>query len=305
MYQNNKAYYTLDSYFRQIFNSKVIKIALDLGASCPNIDGTLSTGGCSFCDNIGKDYSIRRNTLSEQFYDGVKRIAAKWSNGLYMPYFQSNTNTYMSVEKLRNSVNEVIGLDKTIGISISTRPDCISEEMLDYLDELNNQTFLIAELGLQSANDDTLRQINRGHDFSAFEKCFGRLKARNIKVCVHIIDGLIGETKKDMLETARKLAKLKPDFLKIHLMYFVKGTLDTQRLQESKIRPLEKNEYIDILVSQLELMPPTTVIERLTGDADRRTLIAPIYSADKKGMLSAIDNAFRARNTYQGKLYVE
>lgn len=302
-FENNKAYNGLDGYFKKIFGKKVLKIALDIGATCPNLDGTKSTKGCTFCSGGSGDFSACGEDILEQFKRGKALVNKKWKDGHFMPYFQSYTNTYLPVSYLKSKVDALVKEENVVGISISTRPDCISDDMLDYLESLSKTTFLIVELGLQSAKDATLEKINRGHTVKDFEVCFNRLKERGIKVCVHIVNGLIGETKEDMLNSAKYLAKLKPDFVKIHLLYFVNGTIDTLRYQNGEIKPLLKQEYIDILVSQIELLPPSVVIERLTGDGDKAKLIAPKYSADKRGMLSAIDNAFRDRNTYQGRLF--
>lgn len=304
-FANNKAYNGLDGYFKKIFGKKVIKIALDIGATCPNLDGTKSTKGCTFCSGGSGDFSTSGQDIIEQLNRGKELVSKKWKDGLYMPYFQSYTNTYLPVNYLKERVDRLLLEKDVVGISISTRPDCISDEMLCYLEKLSRRTFLIVELGLQSAKDDTLKRINRGHTVKDFDDCYKRLKGKGIKVCVHIVDGLIGETKEDMLNTAKYLASIKPDFVKIHLLYFVNGTIDTLRYQNGEIKPLLKQEYIDILVSQIERLPQSVVIERLTGDGDKSKLIAPKYSTDKRGMLSAIDNAFRDRNTYQGRLYVE
>ena len=303
-FANNKAYNGLDGYFKKIFGKKVIKIALDIGATCPNLDGTKSTKGCTFCSGGSGDFSTSGQDIIEQLNRGKELVCKKWKDGLYMPYFQSYTNTYLPVNYLKERVDRLLLEKDVVGISISTRPDCISDAMLCYLENLSKRTFLIVELGLQSAKDDTLKLINRGHSVKDFDDCYKRLKSKGIKVCVHIVDGLIGETKEDMLNTAKYLASIKPDFVKIHLLYFINGTIDTLRYQNGEIKPLLKQEYIDILVSQIELLPQSVVIERLTGDGDKSKLIAPKYSTDKRGMLSAIDNAFRDRNTYQGRLYV-
>lgn len=303
-FANNKAYNGLDGYFKKIFGKKVIKIALDIGATCPNLDGTKSTKGCTFCSGGSGDFSTSGQDIIEQLNRGKELVCKKWKDGLYMPYFQSYTNTYLPVNYLKERVDRLLLEKDVVGISISTRPDCISDAMLCYLENLSKRTFLIVELGLQSAKDDTLKLINRGHSVKDFDDCYKRLKSKGIKVCVHIVDGLIGETKEDMLNTAKYLASIKPDFVKIHLLYFINGTIDTLHYQNGEIKPLLKQEYIDILVSQIELLPQSVVIERLTGDGDKSKLIAPKYSTDKRGMLSAIDNAFRDRNTYQGRLYV-
>ncbi len=304
LFSNNKRYNTFDSFMKKTFNKKVVKIALDIGSTCPNLDGTFSTKGCTFCTGGSGDFA-KSGDIVESFIQGVELVSKKWKDCYYMPYFQSYTNTYMSVDRLKSNVDKVINLPNVVGISISTRPDCISDKMLDYLADLSKTTYLIVELGLQSIHDKTLKLINRGHNYSQFLECYSRLEKCGIKVCIHIVDGLINETKEDMLITAKEVARLNPDFLKIHLLYFVNGAIDTLRLQNGEIKPLLKEEYIDILISQLELISPNIAIERLTGDPDKSKLVAPLYATDKRGMLASIDNEFRKRNTYQGRLYNE
>lgn len=302
LFSNNKRYNTFDSYMKKVFNKKVVKIALDIGATCPNLDGTISTKGCSFCTGGSGDFAKSGNIV-ESFNSGVQLVSKKWSDCYYMPYFQSYTNTYMSVDRLKSNVDKVISLPNVVGLSIATRPDSISQDMLQYLIDLSKSTYLIVELGLQSTNDNTLKLINRGHTYSQFIECYNKLKNNGIKVCIHIVNGLINETKDDMLYTAKEVAKLNPDFLKIHLLYFAIGTIDSLRLQNGDIKPLLKEEYIDILTSQLELIGPNVVIERLTGDPDKNKLVAPKYVTDKKGMLASIDKELKNKNTYQGRLY--
>ena len=303
IFPNGKRYNTVDSYFKKLFNKKVVKIAVDIGATCPNLDGTKSTKGCTYCANGSGDFASSGDPV-ESFNKGVELVSKKWNDALYMVYFQSYSNTYMSVERLKENVDKVINLDKVVGISIATRPDCISNKMLDYLEKLSHETFLIIELGLQSTNDNTLKLINRGHTFKEFEDTFNKLKSRGIKVCVHIINGLINETKEDMINTCKTLNLLNPNFIKIHLLYFIENTIDTLRLQNGDIKPLTKEEYVDIVVSELEVLNPNIIIERLTGDGDKLKIVAPLYSLDKKGMLSKIDKTLKERNTYQGRLSV-
>ena len=302
LFDGNKRYNTFDMFMKKTFNKKVVKIALDIGSTCPNLDGTISTKGCTFCTGGSGDFAFSGDIV-ESFIKGVELVSKKWKDCYYMPYFQSYTNTYMSVDRLKRSVDTVISLPNVIGISIATRPDCISNDMLKYLADLSKQTYLIVELGLQSSKDDTLKLINRGHNYLQFIDCYNRLKQSGIKVCIHIVDGLINETKEDMLNTAKEIARLNPEFLKIHLLYFAAGTIDTLRLQNGDIKPLLKEEYIDILISQLELISPKVVIERMTGDPDKSKLIAPKYITDKRGMLSSIDKELHNRQTYQGRLY--
>lgn len=297
-----KRFHTLDWELKKQFGKKTVKIPLDVGMGCPNRDGTKGCGGCIFCSDArsgeftaGKDLSI-----AEQFKE-TKKLYSKWQDAYYIPYFQAGSNTYAPIEKLRELFDEALSLPDTVGLDISTRPDCIDRDVADLLAEYNQKTYLTVELGLQSAKDETLKRINRGHIYADFVAGYKLLVERGIKVCIHIIDGLPDETKEDMLDTVRAIAKLEPYAVKIHLLHIIKGTPLEKEYTEGKIKTLEYSEYIDIVCNQIEILPPETVIARLTGDGDRKTLIAPLWSLDKRSVLNGIDKELARRDSYQGK----
>lgn len=300
----NKRYYTYDCYLKRRFGKKCVKISLDGGFTCPNIDGTISKGGCIFCSEKGSgDHTPPCNIpLKEQFELGKKIIENKWKDVFYIPYFQAHTNTYAPLDVLKAKFDEALTLDNTVGLSISTRPDCLSDEVVDYLAELSERTYLTVELGLQSAKDDTLRLINRGHTFAQFVSGYEKLAMRNINVCIHIINGLPRETYSDMMDTARRVAALSPHALKIHLLYILKNTPLAVMYERGEFEAMERDDYVKTVCDQLEIMPKDTVIERVTGDGVKDDLIAPLWSTKKTVVTNEIDKEFAKRNTYQGFL---
>lgn len=300
----NKRYYTYDCYLKRRFGKKCVKISLDGGFTCPNIDGTISKGGCIFCSEKGSgDHTPPCNIpLREQFELGKKIIKNKWTDVFYIPYFQAHTNTYAPLDVLRAKFDEALTLDNTVGLSISTRPDCLSDDVADYLAELSERTYLTVELGLQSAKDDTLRLINRGHTFAQFVSGYEKLARRNINVCIHIINGLPHETYSDMMDTARRVADLSPHALKIHLLYILKNTPLAVMYERGEFKAMERDDYVKTVCDQLEIMPKDTVIERVTGDGVKDDLIAPLWSVKKTVVTNEIDKEFAKRNTYQGFL---
>lgn len=306
IYQDGKPYYSLDNYFKTTYGGKVFKVSLNAGFTCPNIDGTKGVGGCTYCSSSGSgDFAGNpMESLNRQFNNIVVMMHKKWkSANLYMPYFQAHTNTYASVEKLKGIFEPFVAKEGVVGIDIATRSDAVTEEIADYLDDLNRRTDLIVELGLQSVFDKTGVRINRCMSYDEFLKGYDMLKKRNIKVCVHLIDGLPGEDKEMMLESARKTAALKPDFVKLHLLHVIKGTKLSEQYANGEFDVLTQEEYIDIIIRQLELFSPETVIARLTGDGKRSELIAPLWSLKKFEVLNEIEWEMERRNTYQGRLY--
>jgi radical SAM protein (TIGR01212 family) len=301
----NKRYYTYDCYLKRRFGKKCVKIALDGGFTCPNIDGTISFGGCIFCSEKGSgDHTPPCNIpLTEQFELGKKLIENKWNDVFYIPYFQAHTNTYAPLDVLKQKFEQALELPDSVGLSISTRPDCLEDDVVDYLAELSQKTYLTVELGLQSANDKTLSLINRGHTYTQFVDGFNILKSKGINVCIHIINGLPGENKDDMLKTACDVARLCPHEIKIHLLHVLKNTVMAEEYERGEFETLTLDEYADIVVSQLELLPPDTVIGRVTGDGLSDELIAPLWSTRKFNVMNTIDKLMVERDTYQGKLY--
>jgi len=301
---DNKRYHTLAYHNRQR-NCKMQKAIVDAGLTCPNLDGTCGTGGCIFCDG-GSGYFAPDQKLSvnEQIRMETERIRKKHPEAGITAYFQVHTNTYGPVETLRRLYAEAIEADVD-EISIATRPDCLPESVMELLREVAMQKPLTVELGLQTANDETAERIHRGYPTCVFEEGFRKLREAGIRLCVHLIDGLPGETLHDMLHTARYLARLQPDAVKIHLLHVIRGTQLAAQWESGEYIPMERDAYIDAVIRQLELLPPETVIERITGDGDKTKLLAPLWSRDKIRVLGTIDAEMARRNTWQGRLFAE
>ena len=296
---DNKRYHTLNYFFKKKFGQKVFKVPLDINSTCPN----QYNGGCIYCSNKSVA-GISDNTLDilEQFEKGRKIMEQKWPDSLYIPYFQSGTNTYNDKNLVKGYIDKLLLFPKVIGIDIATRPDCLSEEWLDYLDELNKKTFLIVELGLQSSNNNTLKFINRGHDKEIFKKAVEKLHERNIFVVAHIINGLPYEEKEDMINTIKFVNDLKIDGIKIHMLYIAKNTPLANYYENNKFHILTREEYIDIVCDQLRLLNPDVVVMRITGDPELNELVAPEWLIKKFMVLNGIDQEMAKRNIYQGDL---
>jgi len=300
---DNKRYHTWSSHLKSIFGHKVFKVMLDAGFTCPNRDGKITTGGCTFCSARGSgDFAgKRRDDLVTQFNDIKNRMHKKWPEAKYMAYFQAYTNTYAPVEELREMYELMLEQEGVIGISIATRPDCLPDDVIELLAELNQRTYLWVELGLQTVHDKIGELINRGHDYQCYIDAVDRLRKHNIRVCSHIIYGLPQETEEMMLETAREVSKLDIQGLKIHLLHLMKKTPMVKQYEQGLLTFLEKDQYIDLVVSSLEMMPPELIIHRVTGDAPAELLIGPLWSKQKWDVLNSIDREFVQRNTWQGK----
>lgn len=298
----NKRYYTLDYYYKNKYNIKVFKVSLNMGLTCPNKDGTVGYGGCIYCSKMGSgEYAgNKEKSLKEQFEDVKNLMLKKWPNAKYIAYFSANTNTYAPIEKLKKAWEEVLNYENVIGINISTRPDSISKECYDYLEELNKKTDLTIELGLQTIHEKTSKLINRCHTLKCFENCVKELNKRNIKVLVHIINGLPYETKEMMLETVKYLNSLNIWGIKIHMLNVLKGTKLEQLYQKEHFHILSKEEYVDIVCDQLELLNENIVINRLTGDPKLEDLIEPKWIIKKVCVLNDIDKGMKKRESFQG-----
>lgn len=296
---DNKRYHTLNYFFKKKFGQKVFKVPLDINSTCPN----QYNGGCIYCSNKSVA-GISDNTLDilEQFEKGRKIMEQKWPDSLYIPYFQSGTNTYNDKNLVKGYIDKLLLFPKVIGIDIATRPDCLSDEWLDYLEELNKKTFLIVELGLQSSNNNTLKFINRGHDKEIFKKAVEKLHERNIFVVAHIINGLPYEEKEDMINTIKFVNDLKIDGIKIHMLYIAKNTPLANYYENNKFHILTREEYIDIVCDQLRLLNPDVVVMRITGDPELNVLVAPEWLIKKFMVLNGIDQEMAKRNIYQGDL---
>lgn len=298
----NKRYYTLDYYYKSKYNIKVFKVSLNMGLTCPNKDGTVGYGGCIYCSKMGSgEYAgNKEKSLKEQFEDVKNLMLKKWPNAKYIAYFSANTNTYAPIEKLKKAWEEVLNYENVIGINISTRPDSISKECYDYLQELNKKTDLTIELGLQTIHEKTSKLINRCHTLECFENCVKELNKRNIKVLVHIINGLPYETKEMMLETVKYLNNLNIWGIKIHMLNVLKDTKLEQLYQKEHFHILSKEEYVDVVCDQLELLHENIVINRLTGDPKLEDLIEPKWIIKKFCVLNDIDKGMKKRESFQG-----
>ena len=306
-FDKNKRYHTWNYYLRQKFGEKIFKVSLNAGFTCPNVDGTLGYGGCIYCSREGSgDFAGNPNDNLRKQFDEIKAMMLKkWPNAKYIGYFQAFTNTYAPLEVLKERYETVLGFEDVIGLSISTRPDCLPDDVVDYLAELNERTNLWVELGLQTIHDETSEIINRGHSYQDFLDGFKKLKDRNIKTVVHIINGLPGEDKEMMIQTAKAVADMGADGIKIHLLHIIKDTPLRDFLNNGQIVPMEQEEYINLVCDQLEILPEEMVIHRLTGDGKRDELLAPLWSLKKWEVLNRIDDEMKRRGTFQGSKYVK
>ena len=292
---NEKHYNTLNNFYRKKFDSKVFKVSLNAGFSCPNKE----TGGCTFC-TLTPYIGDASKSLEAQFEEIKNMLLKKWSNAKYIAYLEAGSNTYASVKKLKEIYEPLLKIDNVIGLNIGTRCDCLSDDILDYLEDLSKRTYLTIELGLQSSHNKTLKRINRGHTKEDFTKAVKELKKRNINVVVHIINGLPDETPNMMIETAKYVNSLNVDGIKIHMLYLEN---DSKLYKEYKTKPfhiLSKEEYIEIVAKQLEYLDKNIVIHRITGDPDKGKLVTPTWLLKKFVVLNDIDKYLKANNIYQG-----
>ena len=302
-YKNNKRYYTLNQFYQDYFGTKISKISLNAGFTCPNRDGSKGVGGCIFCSASGSgDYAGNKaKSLTQQFYDVKEIMDHKWPNAKYIAYFQANTNTYAKIDVLKQKYEEVLKIKDVVGVNIATRCDAIDDDCLNYLDELKNKCYLTIELGLQTINPKTSEFINRGHTIKEFTNMVKKLREKKINVVVHIINGLPYETKEDMLNTIKFINTLDIQGIKIHMLHILKGTKLAEIYKEKPFKVLSKEEYIDIVCDQLELLNPNIVINRITGDPKIDDLIEPTWLVKKFCVLNDIDKEMKRRNTYQGQ----
>ena len=300
----NKRYHTLDYYYKNKYGKKIMKISLNGNFTCPNLDGTVGYGGCIYCSKTGSGEFAGNITdsIEEQFEKIKNKMHEKWREGSYIAYFQARTNTYAPIEKLKKLYETAISQDNVVGINIATRPDSITNECLDYLEELNTRTDVTIELGLQTIKEETSKLINRCHTLECFEEMVKRLRKRKIPVVVHIINGLPYETKEDMLNTIKYLNTLDIQGIKIHMLSIIKDTPLEKLYKKEKFHILTKEEYIDIVTTQLEYLRPEIVIHRITGDPDKDELIEPKWLIKKFCVLNDIDKEMVKKDTYQGKL---
>ncbi len=300
-YNTEKRYNQFSAYLKDKFGVKVYKITLDAGFSCPNRDGKISTGGCIFCDDGGSFSQAHSNLLSieEQVQTGIKTLSGRFKAEKFMSYFQAFSNTYKPVTELEKIYNASLCDDRIVGLSIGTRPDCVDDEKLKLISSYAQDYETWVEYGLQSIHDKTLERINRGHDFDCFLKAYEKTKENNIKVCVHVIFGL-WESHDEIMQTAQKLAELKVDGVKIHMLCALENTKLANLYRAGEIDFMSEDEYVQTVCDFLEYLPPDTTIHRLAGNGFSKTLIAPQWLGKKFDCLNKIDREFVKRNSYQG-----
>ncbi len=299
---DNKRYQTYNYYLRHRFGKKVFKVSLNADLGCPNRDGTKGVGGCIFCSaKMSGDFAGNpEEDILEQYTEIREQMSKKWNDALCIPYFQAGSNTYADVETLRKMYTTALSLENAVGLSIATRADCITEEIADLLQEFSQKTYLTVELGLQTIFDETALLCNRCHTYADFLKGFDMLKKRGINVCVHIINGLPGESQDMMVETARTVGNLGIHSIKIHLLHILKGTELAEMYKQGQVKAMERDDYVNVVCNQLEVLPEDVIIQRVTGDGAKDDLIAPLWSLKKFCVMNEIDKELVRRNSYQG-----
>ena len=304
---SNKRYHSYDYFLRKKFGAKCAKLPMDAGFTCPNRDGTRGSGGCIYCSARGSgDFCTDAATpIEEQLTTAYEKLSQKWERPLGIAYFQAFTNTYAPVDVLREKFEAALTFPETVGISIATRADCLEDSVCEYLADLAERTFLTVELGLQTIHDSTAALINRGHTFAEFVEGYEKLRRTSgkISIGVHLINGLPHESTDMMLKSAKAVASLRPDQLKLHLLHVIDGTPLAVMYERGEFECLTLDTYANTVVRQLELMPPETVIGRLTGDGMADTLIAPLWSRKKLVVMNTIDKLMYSQDTWQGKFY--
>ncbi|MGM7702458.1 TIGR01212 family radical SAM protein [Pseudalkalibacillus sp. Hm43] len=301
----DKRYYTWNKHLKEHFGEKIIKVPIDGGFDCPNRDGTVASGGCTFCSQSGSgDFAgDRRDDLVQQFHTIKDRMHRKWKNGKYIGYFQAFTNTHAPVEELREKFEVILEQEGVVGLAIATRPDCLPDDVVEYLAELNERTYLWIELGLQTVHEETAQLINRAHDYACYVEGVNKLRKHGIRVCAHIINGLPQETPEMMMETAREVAKLDVQGIKIHLLHLLKKTPMVKQYEKGLVEFLDFDTYVQLVCDQLEIIPPDMMIHRLTGDGPAELMIGPMWSMNKWNVLNSIEAELERRDSYQGKYY--
>jgi radical SAM protein (TIGR01212 family) len=294
---DNKRYHTLSYHLKKTFGGRVFKAVIDAGLVCPHA----ATGGCTYCVENGSEFSHSSSlSITEQLQLERERIYSKYGEVGLIAYFQAGTNTNAPFERLKQLYEEALSCDGVVGLSIATRPDCISQELYPYFEELAKRTYLTVELGLQSSHNSTLARINRGHTVECFCEAHQQLKACGVRTCVHLINGLPSETESDMLATAQFVAKQAPSAVKLHLLHIMEGTVLAEQYQRGEFEALSQEKYVRIVCEQLRFFSPDVVIERITGDGSKQRLIAPKWSLNKLQVLADIDKYLQINNIYQG-----
>jgi len=302
----NKRYRTLNYELKKTFGKKVIKLSIDGGYTCPNRDGTVGNRGCLFCseEGSGEFSGDRKVSITKQMDNQKKLLENKWKTDLVIPYFQSFTNTYSKVDDLRKKYDEATNYPGTVGLAVATRPDCLENEKIELLSNYTKNYLTWVELGLQTIHENSAELIRRGYGLEVFEDTLERLNKNNIKTVVHLIIGLPGETKEDIIQTVRYISSKKIWGVKFHLLHILKNTDLENFYYENRFELLNKEEYIDIVCDSLEILREDIVVHRVTGDGKKSDLIGPKWSLDKLRVLSGIDMELKRRKTYQGIKYI-
>lgn len=301
-----KRYHSYSFRLKQRFGTRVQKVSIDAGFTCPNVDGTVAVGGCVFCDNRSFSPSRRRPRMDvfDQIEDGIRRLRLHYERcDQFIAYFQPATNTYAPVERLRSVYERALSHPLVVGLAIGTRPDCVPNETLDLIGELSQRVFVSVEYGVQTIHDRSLHWMNRGHDYACFPDAVARSQGRGFEICAHVILGIPGETHDDMMATAYEMARLPIDAIKIHNLYAVRDTPLADQLERGEVRLQSREEYITTLVDFLEVLPPSMVVERISGDAPSEYFVAPTWCLDKPNVRLALDAEFQRRDSWQGKRY--
>ncbi len=292
-----------NKYIKERFKERVYKITIDAGFTCPNRDGKVSVGGCTYCSNrsFNPNQIFVKKTISEQVYAGREALKRRYGVKKFMAYFQAYTNTYEKPEFLLEKYNQALVDDSIVGIAIGTRPDCLDEDILDVLSEISKKVYLSLEIGVQSSNNDTLKRINRGHDWETFVDALKRSKKRGFEVCTHVILGLPGESRKDMVQTAKDISAVGVDGVKIHPLYVCKNTTLEKQFYSNEIKVMEMDEYVDLVCDFLTFLSPDVLIHRLTSQSQSDTLIAPDWINSKMQVLNKIRKRMEDLDYWQGK----
>ncbi len=300
-----RRYYAYSFFLRQKFGYRVQKVSIDAGFTCPNVDGTVTTGGCTFCDNRSFSPSRRvpKIAILDQINNGIERLKRRYKCDHFTAYFQPATNTYAPVDRLKRLYDEALSHPSIVAMAIGTRPDCVPDDVLDLLEEVGQQTYLSVEYGMQTMHDRSLDWMNRGHHHACFLDAIARSRGRGFEMCAHAILGLPGESHEEMLATARELARLRIDSVKIHNLYAVENTPLADQVRSGEVTLIERDAYINVLVDFLELLPPTTIVERISGDAPPDYFVGPSWCLDKSAVRLALDSELERRDTWQGRRY--
>jgi uncharacterized protein len=302
---DTKPYRSFSAQLKQLFGVRVHKISVDAGFGCPNREGGRRQGGCLFCDPGGSGaVGIERALpVGAQLEQGKEIMVRKYKAKAFLAYFQPFSNTYAPVEVLRRRYDEALEVPGVVGLAVGTRPDCLPEPVLDLLAEYHRRTYFWLELGLQSSHDRTLDYLRRGHSYADFRQAFQAARQRGLRICVHVILGLPGETRAEMLATAEELARLQVDGIKLHLLHVLQGTPLGELYRQGSFRVMEQADYVALVADVIERLHPETLVHRLTGDGPRESLLAPLWSLNKWEILNAIEDELRRRGSCQGKLW--